>query len=354
MNKILGYGSLALLVGTFSMACSKKQETSVAGAADLSSVSGRIADPGMDSRRGTQIQEPDRVVIRINGKDLTRMDFINEMGLIAQSLQGRVPPERMAQMQDEIANQAMDQLVVKTLLWQESQKLAEALDSEEIEQAMARFRASLPPGTVLEDQLQELGMTMEELRENIVRELKINQLLEKQVLGIEPPADEDLLAFYEENKLMYFNRPESARARHILVMFTAEDTDEAKAEKRAQVESLRARALAGEDFSELAAVHSECNSAMRGGHLGLFQRGQMVPPFEQAAFTQPIGQIGDVVETQFGYHVVLVDERFEEGVQPYEEVKDRIKSGLFDMKRQEVLRAYVTQLRENADIELVE
>jgi peptidyl-prolyl cis-trans isomerase C len=340
---------------SFSVACSEKQESSVPGDTDLSTLGDRIAASTTTTnttRAGAQ--DAERVVMRINGKELKRGDFINEMELIAQSMQGRVPPERLAQMQDEIANQAMDQLVVKTLLWQESEKLETPLAEEELEEAMARFRASLPSGTVLEDQLERLGMTMEELRSNIARELRINQLLEKQVVDIEPPDEEEMKTFYEENKEQFFTQPESVRARHILVLVDEEDTEETRAEKRARVESLRERALAGEDFSELASTHSECNSAMQGGNLGVFQRGQMVPSFEEAAFSQPVGEVGEVVETRFGYHVILVDERIEEGTQSFDEAHDRIESGLFDMKRQEALRAYVTQLREEAAIELVE
>lgn len=102
--------------------------------------------------------------------------------------------------------------------------------------------------------------------------------------------------------------PESILASHILLMYrgsarsTASRTKEQAAE---QVAQLKKELDAGADFEELARKHSDCSSSSRGGDLGLFAPGQMVPAFDRAAFSLEIDQLSDIVETEFGYHIIL-------------------------------------------------
>ncbi len=104
---------------------------------------------------------------------------------------------------------------------------------------------------------------------------------------------------------------QAVRARHILFMVKPDDGDNAKAEKRKKAESVRKAIIAGADFVKMANEHSDCPSKRAGGDLGTFKQHMMVKPFEEAAFTSPIGVIGPVIETQFGYHIIEVLERTE-------------------------------------------
>ena len=76
----------------------------------------------------------------------------------------------------------------------------------------------------------------------------------------------------------------------------------------------------GEGFDEAAAKHSDCPSGKQGGSLGSFGRGQMVPEFDKTAFELPVGELSPVIETQFGYHIILVDKKKEAGTRPFEDV----------------------------------
>ncbi len=163
-------------------------------------------------------------------------------------------------------------------------------------------------------------------------------------------TDEESAEFYQQNPES-FQTPESVTASHILIGFTPEDTDETKAEKKAQLESIKADLAAGASFEELAKANSTCPSGQQGGDLGTFPRGQMVPEFEAAAFIQPIGEVGDVVETQFGYHLIKTTDRSDADIRPLAEVKDQLASYLTGQKKQEALLAYIDELKSQADIE---
>ena len=101
----------------------------------------------------------------------------------------------------------------------------------------------------------------------------------------------------------------TVHARHILVLVPAGSDESVKMQSLAEAERIRAALIAGTDFEMTAKQHSACPSKERGGDLGSFRRGQMVKPFEEAAFSQKVGKIGPVVYTKFGYHIIQVLDR---------------------------------------------
>ena len=162
--------------------------------------------------------------------------------------------------------------------------------------------------------------------------LQTDQVLanaEYTALGTSSVSDADLRAFYEAHKADW----EEVTAHHILVRFTGsqaplrlgqkELSDEEALQK---AKDLRAKLVAGAKFGELAQAESDdTGSGANGGELGSFTKGKMVPEFEKAAFSQPIGEVGEPVKTQFGYHLILVDSRKSK---PFEEAKAEIQQRL--------------------------
>lgn len=137
------------------------------------------------------------------------------------------------------------------------------------------------------------------------------------------PTDEEVAKYYQANSAQY-STPERRQARHILIKFAPTDSAEAKSAKQKKIEEVAAKIKAGEDFAELAKQFSEDSTAHIGGELGLFGRGQMIKPFEDAAFALKEGETSGVVETPFGLHLIHL-EKIESGkVQPLDEVKGAI------------------------------
>jgi peptidyl-prolyl cis-trans isomerase D len=145
------------------------------------------------------------------------------------------------------------------------------------------------------------------------------------------PDPTEINAFYTNN-IKKFTNPERRKARHILVLRKSTDTAEQLATERKKIEEILAKAKAGEDFAELAKKNSEDGLASRGGDLGFFSRGQMVKPFEDAAFSLQEGGISGIVKTQFGFHIIKVDKIEAARIKPLAEVKPAIVAELKKVK----------------------
>ncbi len=312
-----------------------------------------MGDPFADNGEVRPPLDPNRVIVRVDGKELTQKNLADEVNIIVSQIRGHVPPEQFAQMHDEIVHQAMENLIIKTLLADEVEKESVIVDESEVDAAINELKAGIPPGDSLDRYLQEMNLTREEFRARIRNDLQINRVLEEKVRDIAQPTDEEITDFYEEN-IERFDRPKTVTARHILIATEPQDDETAREEKRDQAEDLRQRLLAGDDFAALAAQFSDCPSGANGGDLGEFTEGQMVPAFEEAAFSQPIGEIGPVVETRFGYHVIKVTDRTPARQLTIEESRERIADHLLSQNQRTILRAYISELQEKADIEFLD
>ncbi len=156
---------------------------------------------------------------------------------------------------------------------------------------------------------------------------------EKALSGV-TVTDTEAKAYYDENKSQ-FDQGETVNASHILV-----DTEEKAREIYAMIAS-------GEkSFEDAAKEYSSCPSKERGGNLGDFGRGQMVPEFDKAVFEMEVGAVtADPVKTQFGYHLIKLISKNDAKDTPYEEIKDEIKAALLGEKRRKAYESKINQLK---------
>jgi peptidyl-prolyl cis-trans isomerase C len=152
-------------------------------------------------------------------------------------------------------------------------------------------------------------------------------------------TDEDIEQYYRLNKEKFLV-PEQVKARHILIRVSPDESDEEKNKALEKARDILKKAKEGEDFAKLAEKYSDdLGSRQRGGDLGFFDRGRMVKPFEDAAFSLKPGEMSEIVETRFGYHIIKVEDYHESRSRKIEEVKDIIKKQLKD----ELTRAKATE-----------
>lgn len=237
----------------------------------------------------------------VNGKEITKEEvemFIDLMG--PQGMQFRTP-EGMNKIADEMINQELMYL----------DAINQGLDKEE------RY-------------LEEV----ERSKESILKQYSIAKLFK----DIEV-AEDDVKEYYDSHK-ENFKKPVSMTASHILV-----DSEEKAEEIKKEIED------GVKTFEDAAKEYSTCPSKDAGGSLGTFQQGQMVPEFELVALTQDLDKVSIPIQTQFGYHLILVTDRDEESYAELDEIKDQIKQQLNSLKQQEVYLNKIGKISDDYKVE---
>lgn len=292
----------------------------------------------------------DVVMVDVDGVKLMKSEMDAQVEQLRAMAGSSVPPDILEQRLKRERRNMAEGFVIKTLLTREADKQKLPVSEKEIDDAIELVKSRLPAGATLEQAMQARKMTMDDLRKNLALELKLKKMVEAQVSTNQAPGEAEARKFYLEEKER-FQMPESSHARHILIKVESGDGVKEKAVKKAKAEELRAKLLAGADFAALAKENSDCPSGVKsGGDLGTFARGQMVPPFENAAFTQPTNQIGPIVETTFGYHIIQVLDRAPEKTLTFEETKADIIRGLKMKGEQEAVQEYLKGLKDKAKI----
>jgi peptidyl-prolyl cis-trans isomerase C len=197
----------------------------------------------------------------------------------------------------------LDQMVDRKLFMQEARAVGTTLPDSIADQVMEQFVGQFGGTERADKVLSGLGFTRADVRASIQRDLLIRSYVQQRLEPKVTVNEADVRAYFDQNPTMFAGR-DSVRARHIILLINEKDTDDRKQERRAFLEKLRQRILKGEDFARVAQKYSEDGSATMGGDLGYFARGSMVPEFEDAAFALKRGQMSDIVETRFGYHLI--------------------------------------------------
>ncbi|MGA2500473.1 MAG: peptidylprolyl isomerase [Tepidisphaeraceae bacterium] len=288
-------------------------------------------------------------VVTVNGKALSSSDFDQEMRGLQSRYARQIPPEQMAQMLPQMRQRAMQNLVSKQLLLQAAVDRKIAVSDEELKKSIDDLLKNNPSGETLEAMLGRVGISVKDFNQQMADSMRIEKLLDQETKSA-TASDEEVTKFYTEHPEQ-FKREETVSARHILVSFAPGDDDAKKAEKKKKAEGLREQLVKGGDFAKICAANSDDpGSKENGGLYEDFPRGQMVPPFDKAAFSQKTGEIGPIVETSFGYHIIKVEKHNDAGAVPMAEIKERLQTFLKQQKGQEIVQKYVSGLRDSAKI----
>ncbi len=240
--------------------------------------------------------------------------------------------------------QNAENLAEKKLLLQAAKKMNISATEQEIDSLLNLQYLRAGTKEKYEQFLQARGYTMEQVRKDIWEALTVQAYLDSVLTSATNVTEEDIQEAYNEDK--------TATVRHILLS-TQGKSEEEKKEIRKKMEEILAKARAGEDFAKLAQQYSEDpGSKDKGGLYENFARGVMVKPFEEAAFNTPVGEISDIIETRYGYHILKVEGRQKE-TRPLEEVRGEIEKKLKNQKAQEAYQAHLEKLKKEAGFELI-
>jgi peptidyl-prolyl cis-trans isomerase C len=309
---------------------------------------GQAAAPAPALPKPMPAQLPD-VLARVNGETISKTEFERALQSIEQRAGGPVPADR----RDEIYRGLLDQLVGLKLLSQEAATRKVAVPDAEVDARIDAIKKQFPSEEVFKQQLTAQKMTLDKLRADQRADLAIAKVLEAAIKDKVTATPDQVIAFYQQNPTR-FQQSERVRASHILLTVPQNADAATKAKVRAKAEDILKQVKAGGDFAALAKEHSQDpGSAINGGDLGVFQRGQMVGPFDDTAFKLAPGTVSDLVETQFGFHIIKVVEKQPARTVPIDEVKDQVKQYLENVNKQRETQAFVASLRSKGKVEVL-
>lgn len=238
--------------------------------------------------------------------------------------------------------QTLEKLITVELLYQEARKSKiNDLDQRVTEKLNAMEEKNAGHSDLDEDKI----------RKTLRKKILIEEYLVRNKLKDAEPPESDVKAYYEENK-KGFEQKESVRTRHVLVSVAADASPNEKAAARKKITEARQLILDGKPFDEIAKAYSDCSSASGGGELGYQERGYMPKAFDDVAFSLETGKVSNIVETEFGLHILEVLDHKSAGIQPYEEVKDFISKYLKIQHSKKAMNAHISALRKKAKVDI--
>ena len=309
-------------------------------------------------------------IIEVNGNAITQKNYDN--------LYNKYNPKTHNQKDNKgleliLRHNVVSELIVRELINQEVRAHKIKVKSDELNSAIQEAYAQAGGKDAFEKFIKNVyGITPNEFQNNLEQEIKISKLIDK-VSPMISTSDSETNNFYEKNKETIFNHPKMVRASHILIMANEEDfknqiksqnknLSETEVEKLAKQKMNQAKTKAQgllqealnnpNNFDKLAKENSQdIQSAKNGGDLNFFSYDEMIKSFSQAAFaTKPSNIYPDIVQTDYGYHIIKVTDRKEAGMVPFDEVKEEIKKKITQDKKNKAFQTYISSKKDKATI----
>ena len=294
--------------------------------------------------------DTDKKIAVVNDVVIFQNQFDKELSIHLDRISRQGQQVSDAQMA-ELKKNVLEGLIERELLYQQSRKVGIKVADQAVDEQLAKIKQRFPGEQDYKNALTAMKLTEDEVKAQIARGLAIRELINQEIMSKIEVSDEESKAFYDANPQL-FKQPEQVKASHILIKVEPDATDAQKAEARKKIDEIQQKIKAGGDFAELAKEFSEGPSNVRGGDLGYFRRGQMVKPFEDAAFAMQPGEVSDVVITRFGYHLIKVYDKKSEEILAYTDVKEKLGQRMKQDKAEKEAGSYIEQLKKDAKIEL--
>jgi peptidyl-prolyl cis-trans isomerase C len=289
------------------------------------------------------------IVARVNGEEIRKADFEKALRNLERRAGSPVP----ASERDRIYRQVLEELIAYRVLLQESRSRKVDVPDADVEARLGSVRQQFPTEEAFTTMLSQQSLTLDQARAEMRDELRVAKLLEAEIAPKISVQPNDVTNFYKQNPTE-FEQPELVRASHILISAPANADAAARTSARQKAAGVLKRAKGGEDFAALAREFSQDpGSAANGGELGLFTQGDMVGPFNDAAFTLPVGAISDLVETEFGFHIIKVLEKQAARAVPLDEARPAIERHLQDRNRLQHTQEFVQGLVKKGSINIL-
>ncbi|MFA5353250.1 MAG: peptidylprolyl isomerase [Thermodesulfovibrionales bacterium] len=287
------------------------------------------------------------VVARVNGVAITAAE-------LERATDTYVPPgtyhmELGVQKRKEYRKPALEMLIDRELLFQEAVARGITAKNDEVSSALEEVEQQFKRKADFDLALRNTGVTLEEYREALKRNISIDKLLKAEVEDKGSLSDKELEEYYNRNKEKFL-KPEAFKVWHILLKVPAEATDEERGERKSQAQDLMKKLEAGEDFSELAGKYSGDDYRVKGGDLGWVHMGRLEAALDEALSSlQPGNTV--MVETIYGYHILRLEAKRPPEQLELNDIKGTLKQDLEAMRRKDNRDALMDFLKKKARIE---
>jgi peptidyl-prolyl cis-trans isomerase C len=273
------------------------------------------------------------VLIHVDGRSVTLEQFQNDFA-------ATLPPgqDLSAEEKGELERAFLVQVIDRELALAEAENLVITVTPTEVEEALQEYRRDYPAGA-FEEMLRERGVTLDSWQRELTQNLLMEKVVRQAAYSGVTVEEEEVAAHYQEHR-EDFDRPEQVRARQIVLSSEAEG------------ERILGLLRQGEPFAEMARQHSLSPDGEQGGDLGFFARGEMPPEFDAVVFSLPVGRLSDLVKSEYGFHVFLVEERRKAMRLGLDSVKDEIRAEIRAKKEDQAYQEWLRKLRLQAMIEI--
>jgi peptidyl-prolyl cis-trans isomerase C len=301
--------------------------------------------------------EPDTIIASGTGFQIKRSQlddaYVNYDSSLA-ATGGKIPENERSQVRSNL----LQHLILTKILLQMATVDDKAQIIRLVDGNIAEARSSAPSPEAFEAQIKATGMTLQQVRDKAVEEQLCKRILERATTNGIVISDAAARKFYDDNADK-FEQPEEVRASHILISTLDPLTQkplsaDKKKEKEQLAKSIKARADKGEDFVSLVKQYSDDPGSKNKGGEYTFPRHRMVPEFEAAAFSLKVNQISDLVETQYGYHIIKLLEKIPAKKVAFADVQVKIKSYLVEEQADKVRPAYLHKIEDGANVTLLD
>lgn len=287
-----------------------------------------------------------QAVVEVNGEKITRSDLDKRLEPMKKMYETQFgmdfSKEEAKETLKKLEKGVLDQMIGEKLVLQEAEKRKIEVDKKEIDQQIDilvknRFPSRKDFDEFMKKQNFSLVDLESELKSQIIAERLAEQVMEGSKIEVGTKEAEEYFKTHQDQ----YNVPELVRARHILV------------KDKKQADEVLEQLNAGKDFAELAKTYSEDpGSKGQGGDLGYFSKGQMVPSFEKTAFSLQIGEISSIIQTDYGYHIIKLEDHKKEQRFQFEQVREEVNKDLAENKKKETWLKFLESLRSQAKIKI--
>jgi len=325
------------IVSLFLFSCGKKKQTAEKLKKDTPAY--ELAEQ-ISAKLPQYSPEKNKVLATTKYFEYTTADAFKKFQALAGKQTNRIAGLDTARLKMQM-NQLINNLVETKLLSVLADKAGITVEKSEVDSLISMQYNRSGGEEKFKQQLAQQNVKMSDIRESIKTSIKIQKYIDEMTGKDIEPTEKEIMDYYAEN----YKDVETVAARHILIK--AQNNEK---EAQQEIKEIKNKIEEGADFAEMAKKHSEGPSSKKGGDLGEFSHGEMVPSFERVAFNLEPGEVSDPVKTRFGYHIIKVYDKKTES-QPLEEVKNQIIQQLKTKNKQSSVRDFIEKKKEEANLE---